>query len=701
MSSLLVKPAQKKKQGKKGSPLARIRNIGIVAHIDSGKTTVTERMLKLSGKIRNLGEVHDGEATMDFMKEEQERGITIGSAATHFVWGDYQVNLIDTPGHVDFTAEVERSLRVLDGAVLAIDSVAGAQAQSETVNRQMNKYAVPRLAFVNKIDRVGADFGRAVESLRSRLHLDAHPIQMPVGEGDECCGLIDLGEMVQVNFPDRTDDPGECTSGPVDPELVDAANAARGELLEALSMHSDELMEMLLEDAEVSRDTIVETMRKAVIHDEFVPVLLGSALRNRGVPLLLDSVVAYLPSPLDNGAAAGTDPRSGEAVSFGPDPDGPLSAMIFKTIHFTTGDLTFLRVYSGTLISGKGFYNPRLGKHERVGRLFLVHAGSREAIEEASAGQIVAAMGIKQGATGDALCTKEAPILFEDASYANPVISMAIEPRTSADRDRLGEALGVVSREDPTFHIHTDEETGQTIISGMGELHLEVIVHRLRDEFRLQVLTGKPRVSYRQTLRGPAEFETRHIKQTGGSGQYAVAKIQFEPVDGDEIEVEDTIKGGKITKEFLSAIEKGIRDFAESGGQRGARIQGFRATIVDGQMHDVDSSQIAFYACGVQAARTAEERCGLVLLEPIMRVVVTTPEEYLGAVIGDLNSRSGVVSSIEDEGLDKQVTAFVPLRLLPAYATTLRSVTSGRGNYSMEPEGYQPVPADVVRSLEL
>ena len=697
MSSALVKSP---KQGKKPSPISLIRNIGIVAHIDSGKTTITERMLKLSGKIRNLGEVHDGEATMDFMKEEQERGITIGSAATHFIWGKHQINLIDTPGHVDFTAEVERSLRVLDGAVLAIDSVAGAQAQSETVNRQMNKYEVPRLAFVNKMDRVGASFTRAVDSLRNRLHLDAVPIQLPVGEGDEFRGLIDLVEMVQVNFPDRTDDPSDFTSGPIEDDFVEAAQTARSEMLEALSMHSDELMELLLEDGDVPQEMVVTTLREAVIHKKFVPCLLGSALRNRGVPLLLDSVVHYLPNPTDNGAAIGHDPRTGDEVRYEPDPSLPLTAMIFKTIHFSTGDLTFLRVYSGTLESGTAYYNSRMGKHERVGRLFLVHAGSRESIEKAEAGQIVAAMGLKQGATGDALCTKEHQIAFGATTFANPVISMAIEPKSSGDRDRLGEALGIVSREDPTFHVHTDPETGQTIISGMGELHLEVVIHRLSDEWRLSVLTGKPRVSYRQTLKKAAKFEIRHIKQTGGSGQYAVAQFEFEPIEGEDVEFEDVIKGGKITKEFLKSIEKGVRDHAESGGQRGAKIQGFKATVTDGQMHDVDSSQMAFYACGVQAMRAAEEKCALQMLEPIMRVVVTTPEEYLGSVIGDLNSRQGVVDSIEDEGLDKQVTARVPLRTLPAYATTLRSVTSGRGNYSMEPEGYQPVSPDLVKELE-
>jgi elongation factor G len=697
MSGALLERTQSKG---KPSPLVRTRNIGIVAHIDSGKTTITERMLKLAGKIRQLGEVHDGEATMDFMKEEQERGITIGSAATHFLWGESSINLIDTPGHVDFTAEVERSLRVLDGAILAIDSVAGAQAQSETVNRQMNKYDVPRLAFINKMDRVGADYFRAVESLQKRLRLNAVPIQIPVGEGQDFRGLIDLVDMVQVNFPERTDDPSDFTSGPIEDEFIDAANDARAKMLEALSMHSDELMEVLLEDGEPTHDQIVSILRQATIRESFVPVMLGSALRNRGVPALLNAVVAYLPSPIEKGAAQGVDPRTDEPIAFEPDPSAELGAMVFKTVHFSTGDLTFVRIYSGTLESGKGVYNPRIGRHERIGRIFLVHASSREAVETAEAGQIVAVMGIKQSATGDSLCSKQAPIVYGATTFANPVISQAIEPKSSGDRDRLGEVLGIVAREDPTFHVFTDQDTGQTIMSGMGELHLEVVVHRLRDEFRIAVLTGKPRVSYRQTLRKKASFETRHIKQTGGSGQYAVAKFEVEPIEGEEVEVVDTIKGGKITKEYLDAIAKGIREHALTGGRRGAKIQGFRATIVDGKMHDVDSSAIAFYACGVQSGRTAEQLCGTVVLEPIMRVVVTMPEVYLGTVIGDLNSRMGVVEQISDEGMVKKVEARVPLRTLPAYATTLRSITSGRGEYSMEPDGYQPVPVELVEDLE-
>ena len=686
-------------KSKKPSPFERLRNIGIVAHIDSGKTTITERMLKVSGKIRNLGEVHDGEATMDFMKEERERGITIGSAATHFTWRKHDIQLIDTPGHVDFTAEVERALRVLDGAVLAIDSVAGAQAQSETVNRQLNKYTVPRIVFVNKMDRVGADFKRAVESVNKQLGLDVVPIQLPVGQGGEFCGLIDLIEMQQVKFPDKSDDPSEFEVGSIDKELLEKAKEARHHLLEVLSMHSDELMEQLLEEVEPSVELVRLVVRKATIHDGLVPAMLGSALRNRGVPALLDAVVEYLPNPLDKGAVAGTDPKSGEEVAFEPTPEAPLGAVVFKTVHYSTGDMTFVRLYSGTMVSGKGVYNPRLRRHERIGRLFLVHANSREAVEEAKAGQIVACMGLKESATGDTLCQKDRQIAYGETEFAEPVISVAVEPKSTADRDRLGEILACIAREDPTFHVRTDRETGQTLISGMGELHLEVVVHRLRDEFRIDMLTGKPRVAYRQTLRRAATIEHRHVKQTGGSGQFAVAKIEIEPMEGDGYEFVDDITGGKITREFLQAFSDGISGYLESGGKMGAPIQGVRVRCFDGKMHEVDSSQVAFHACGVGAMREAEEKCGTVILEPIMRVVVTAPEDYLGAVLGDLNSRRASVSQIVDEGGDKQVSARVPLAEISKYATTLRSLTSGRGDYSMEPDGYEPVPRHIAENL--
>jgi elongation factor G len=698
MTSLLKESAS---GAKKTSPLARIRNLGIVAHIDSGKTTITERMLKIGGKIRAMGEVHDGEATMDFLKEERERGITIGSASTYFIWQGCNLNLIDTPGHVDFTAEVERSLRVLDGAVLAIDSVAGAQAQSETVNRQLNKYGVPRLVFVNKMDRVGADFARAVDSLSRRLALNVVPIQLPVGQGPDFRAVVDLVAMDQVSFPEKSDDPAAFVTGPIEEAVLEEANTAHYKLLETLAMFSDELMELVLEESEPPPELVVRVLRWATIHGGLVPVLMGSALRNRGVPALLDAAVAYLPSPLDKGRTAGIDPRSGAERSFEPSPDEPFSAVVFKTVHFATGDLTFLRLYSGRLENGQAAYNPRLGKHERVGRLFLVHANSREPVEEAHAGQIVACMGLKSSATGDTLCTKGDAIAYGSTTFASPVISMAIEPVKGQDRDRLGEVLGIITREDPTFQVHIDEETGQTLISGMGELHLEVIAHRLRDDFGLVVETGKPRVSYRQTIVRKATVDSRHIKQTGGSGQYAVARVEFEPIEGDQVEFTDTIKGGRISAEFLRAMEKAVHDHCLSGGRRGVRLQGLRATVVDGKMHDVDSSQIAFYACGALAVRLAEEACGLKLLEPIMRVVVTVPEDYLGSVIGDLNARSGVILDIGNEGLDKQVSARVPLRTLPAYATTLRSVTSGRGSYVMEPDGYQPVPLQVVETLEL
>jgi len=684
---------------RKLSALERMRNIGIVAHIDSGKTTITERMLKISGRIRTLGEVHDGEATMDFMKEERERGITIGSAATHFVWDQFQIQLIDTPGHVDFTAEVERSLRVLDGAVLAIDSVAGAQAQSETVNRQLNKYNIARLAFINKMDRTGANFEQAVASLQSRLGLNAVAIQIPVGAGGEFRGIIDLVEMNQINFPEETDDPSAFEVGEIEPEKLATAKEKRHELLEALSMHSDALMEVLLEEAEPPLELVREVLRSATAQESFVPCMLGSALRNRGVPALLSAITEYLPSPLERGAVAGRNPRTNEELAFPPEESEALGAIVFKTVHYSTGDLTFVRIYSGKFTVGQALFNPRLKKHERVGRLFLMHASSKESVETAGAGQIVACMGLKESATGDTLCTKEAPIIYGATTFARPVISMAVEPASSGDRDKLGEILGIISREDPTFHTYTDRETGETIIAGMGELHLEVVSHRIRDEFKINVVTGNPRVSYRQTFSKPASFEARHVKQTGGSGQFAVANVTIEPTDDEEIEFVDKITQGKITKEFLTAFEKGIREYFVGGGKNGAQIVGVRATVTDGKMHDVDSSQIAFYACGVLAARMAEEQCKTKLLEPVMRVEITAPEEYLGSVLGDLNSRRGIVGEMEETSSGKRVQGRVPLAELSAYSTTLRSITSGRGDYSMEPDGYQPVPASVVEKL--
>ena len=692
--------AKNKSQTKNSNGIELIRNIGIAAHIDSGKTTITERMLKLSGRIREIGEVHDGEAAMDFMKEEQERGITIGSAATHFKWEGHNVHLIDTPGHVDFTAEVERSLRVLDGAVLAIDSVAGAQAQSETVNRQMNKYSVPRIAFVNKMDRVGADFGKAIQSIRKRLGLNSVAIQVPVGEGQDFHGCIDLVEMTQINFPPGCDDPADFKVTPIEPAWIERAKQDRHALLEALSMFSDKLMEILLEEQDPPLELVKKVLREATCQHGFVPGMCGAALRNIGIPPLLSAVVDYLPSPTDKGAVQGHNPQTNEPLAFDPVPDAPLGAIVFKTVHFPTGDLTFVRIYSGTLNAGDQLYNPRVGKAERIGRIFMVHAASREPIEKGSAGMIIAAMGLKQSATGDTLCHKQTAIAYGATTFAKPVISMAVEPKSSGDRDKLGEVLGIICREDPTFRASTDPETSETIISGMGELHLEVVAHRIRDEFNIHVVTGKPRVAYRQTLSKSAKIEARHIKQTGGSGQYAVAVLEFEPIGGDDIEYVDKITQGRITKEFINALEKGIRDHFIGGGRRGAQIQGVRVTVLDGKMHDVDSSANAFYACGGLAARMAEEQCKAILLEPIMRVEVTVPDDYLGGVLGDINSRRGLVIDVGNEGMDKVIISRVPLAELAAYSTTLRSITSGRGNYSMEPEGYQIVPQGVLEKIE-
>jgi elongation factor G len=666
-----------------------VTNDYIVTH----NTTTTERILKLSGRIRTMGEVHDGAAEMDFDPQERARGITIGSAVTHFNWNDHSINLIDTPGHVDFTAEVERSLRVLDGAVLVIDSVAGAQAQSETVTRQMNKYNVSRIVFINKMDRVGADFHKAVLSVRARLYLNAHAIQIPLAEGKDFCGKIDLVCLKQINYPEMSDDPADCEVTEIEDKYLERVLVARQALLEALANYSDELLEILLEEQEPPVGLVKEVMRKATCSGEFVPVLLGSSLRNRGVPSLLDAVVDYLPSPVDKGAVVGHHPQDEtDKKSFLPVPEAPLGALVFKTVHFSTGDLTFVRVYSGTFKPGDQLYNPRLGKTERVGRLFLVHADSKEVTSQAEAGQIVAVQGLKLCATGDTLCKKIEQIVYGATTFAAPVISQSIETKSSGDRDRLIMVLGLIAREDPTFHTFIDKDTGELIISGMGELHLEVIVKRIETEFKVLTNTGKPRVAYKKTFDKAATIECRFKKQTGGKGMFAVAKIIFDPIKGDDFEYEDVTKGGKIPKEYSKALMEGIRDALLSGGSDGIPIQGVRATVIDGAIHDVDSSQMAFNICGHMSVDLAIKACSVILLEPIMAVEITVPEDYLGAVIGDINSRRGMTDGIEDEHTNKLVKAKIPLAELSAYSTTLRSITSGRGDYVAEPYGYQRAP---------
>ncbi|MGQ9589863.1 MAG: elongation factor G [Planctomycetota bacterium] len=676
-----------------------IRNLGIVAHIDAGKTTISERILRVTGRIWKIGEVHDGQATLDFLKEERERGITIAAASTYFRWAGCHVNLIDTPGHVDFTAEVERSLRVLDGAILAIDAVAGVQAQTETVNRQMDKYDVARIVFVNKMDRPGADFAKAVRSARARLGLNAAAIQLPVGEGPAFRGLVDLVRLRQYEFPEGGDDPSEYEETEIDPELAGEAERARGHLVEALALSSEDIFEEVLGGREPEPEVLASALRRAVCRRHVVPCLLGAALRNAGIPQLLDAAVAYLPSPLEKGAIPGVVPGTGEPVAFEPSPEAPFGAIVFKTVGSAVGDLTFLRIASGRLCPGTSVYNPRLGRSERVGRLFRVHAAKREPIDEACAGDIVACLGLREAATGDTLSTKERPIAYGATTFARPVISVAIEPASSQDRDRLGQALARLVRDDPTFHVSVDEETGETIASGMGELHLEVLANRIRDEYRIPVLTGAPRIAYRQTLAGPARVEARHVKQTGGAGQFAVAVIEFEPIEGDAVEFVDRVTQGRISRELIVALEKGLRAYFLRGGRKRAQIQGVRATVVDGKMHEVDSNSNAFHACGMLAGQLAEERCGTVLLEPVMRVEVDVPEEHLGAVLGDLASRRAAVEGLEDRPGGKTVFARAPLAELREYATTLRSLTSGRGSASVEPRGYEPAPPGALREL--
>ncbi len=676
-----------------------IRNLGIVAHIDSGKTTISERILRVSGRIHRIGEVHDGEATLDFLEEERERGITIAAAATYFRWAGRHVNLIDTPGHVDFTAEVERSLRVLDGAILAIDSVAGVQAQTETVNRQMDKYGVPRLVFVNKMDRQGSDFARAVRSVRLRLGLNAVAIQLPVGQGPGFRGAIDLVRMRQYTFPEESEDPSLFEEGEIGPDLAVEAESAREQLVEAVAMCSEDVLECVLDGREVPAELLESALRRATCRRQIVPCLCGAALRNIGIPQLLDAAVFYLPSPSDRGPLSGAEPNTGEALAFEPSPEAPLGAVVFKTVHSPVGDLTFLRLFSGRLLPGDSVYNPRLGRTERVGRLFRVHAWKREPIGEAAAGDIVACVGLRESATGDTLCSKERPIAYGKTTFARPVISVAIESTFSQDRERLGRVLARLTRDDPTLQVAVDEETGETILSGMGELHLEVVANRIRDEFRIPVATGAPRVAYRQTLARPARVEARHVKQTGGSGQYAVAVVEFEPIEGDAVEFSDTITQGRISREFLSAFEKGLRAYFVRGGKRRAQIQGVRATVVDGKMHEVDSNANAFYACGFLAAQLAEERCGTVLLEPVMRMEIDVPEEHLGAVLGDLGARRAAIEDVFDRAGGKTILARGPLAELRDYATQLRSLTGGRGSAAMEASGYEPVPPGALEAI--
>ena len=690
--------APKKNKKGKASRLSLLRNIGIIAHIDAGKTTVTERILFYTGRSRTIGEVHDGAATMDHLEEERERGITITSAATTCEWGDYTINIIDTPGHVDFTAEVERSLRVLDGAVGVFDGVAGVEAQSETVWRQANKYSVPRIALVNKLDRTGANYDYCIESMATRLGVHPVPIMLPIGAEADYIGNVHLLEMTAQFFGDGEDDTA-FTEGEIPADMLDAAKAARHELVEAACMIDDDLLERFLEDEDaITIDEIKAALRKGTMQHKLLLVVAGAALRNKGVQSTLDAICDYLPSPLDLPPVTGTDDH-GEETSRSCNTDEPFAALAFKTVHDPNGDLTFMRVYSGTAEAGALLINARSGKKERLGRLYRMHAASREAIAEARAGDIVAVVGLKDTHTGDTITDGNKRIALESLDFPDTVISMSIEPASKGDRDKLSQTLAVLAKEDPTFKCWTDEETNETIIAGMGELHLEVLRHRITREFKVQAICGKPRVAYRQTLDKERRVEAKHVKQTGGSGQFAVARLDFRPLeDTQDVEFVDDVKGGSVPREYIPSVEKGIREICAKGGQYPFPFVGFEARLYDGKSHDVDSSDMAFQSAGRLAFRLASENNSR-FLEPMMKFEVLVPDDYLGDVIGDLNSRRASISEISERLNLKVVTGTVPIAEMFNYSSKLRGMTTGRGTYSMEPQGYAPVPASVKETI--
>jgi elongation factor G len=681
--------------------LDRVRNIGIMAHIDAGKTTTTERILYYTGRTHKMGEVHEGAAVMDWMAQEQERGITITSAATTAFWRDFRINIIDTPGHVDFTVEVERSLRVLDGAIAVFDSVAGVEPQSETVWRQADGYGVPRIAFINKMDRVGADFFAAVQSMVDRLGAKPVPIQLPIGTEEHFRGVVDTVEMQGVVWDDALGMEPKTIEIPT--ELQEQAEAYHHQLIDAVAEHDEELLETYLTDeGSVTPEMIRRALRKATLAIAVTPVLLGSAFKNKGVQPLLDAVVDYLPSPLDVPPIHGVDPRTEHELSRRPAEDEPFSALAFKVMSDPyVGKLTYFRVYSGKVAAGDRVLNVTTGKTERIGRLLQMHANHREEREEIGAGEIVAAVGLKATTTGDTLATETAPIRLESMTFPDPVISVAIEPKTKADQDKLAQALGRLSEEDPTFRVRSDEETGQTIIAGMGELHLEIIVDRLMREFNVNANVGRPQVAYRETVGKRVEkVEGRFVRQTGGRGQYGHAVINMEPSGpGEGYEFIDKIVGGKIPREYISSVDLGIQEAMESGVLAGFPVVDIRIELVDGSYHDVDSSEMAFKIAGSMAFKNAAQRAKPKILEPMMAVEVVTPEEYLGDVMGDLNSRRGRVEGLEPRGNAQAIRARVPLATMFGYATDLRSTTQGRATFTMQFDRYEEAPQTIAGEI--
>ncbi|MFD1708459.1 elongation factor G [Siminovitchia sediminis] len=678
--------------------LEKTRNIGIMAHIDAGKTTTTERILFYTGRIHKVGETHEGASQMDWMEQEQERGITITSAATTAQWKGYRVNIIDTPGHVDFTVEVERSLRVLDGAVTVLDAQSGVEPQTETVWRQATTYGVPRIVFVNKMDKVGADFLYSVKTLHDRLQANAHPIQLPIGAEDEFKGFVDLVDMKAWIYEDGALDANEAE---IPADLQDQAEELRASLIEAVADFDEELMMKYLEGEEISSEELKAAIRAATLKVEFYPVLCGTAFKNKGVQPVLDAVVDYLPAPIDIESIKGTVPGTGEEVERHADDNEPFSALAFKVMTDPyVGRLTFFRVYSGTLDSGSYVQNSTKGKRERIGRILQMHANHREEITTAYSGDIAAAVGLKDTGTGDTLCDEKNLVILESMEFPEPVISVAIEPKSKADQDKMGAALAKLQEEDPTFRAETNVETGQVVIAGMGELHLDIIVDRLKREFKVEANVGAPQVSYRETFRTSAQVEGKFVRQSGGRGQFGHVWIEFSPnEEGKGFEFENAIVGGVVPREYIPAVQAGLEDAMENGVIAGYPLIDVKAKLYDGSYHDVDSSEMAFKIAASLALRNAAKKCDPVLLEPVMKVEVVVPEEYLGDTMGDITSRRGRVEGMEARGNAQVVKAFVPLSEMFGYATSLRSNTQGRGTYTMHFDHYEEVPKSIAEEI--
>lgn len=680
-------------------PLEKTRNIGIMAHIDAGKTTTTERILFYTGRVHKIGEVHDGAATMDWMVQEQERGITITSAATTCQWLNHRINIIDTPGHVDFTVEVERSLRVLDGSVAVFCAKGGVEPQSETVWRQADKYGVPRMAYVNKMDTIGADFYRVVDMMKTRLGANPVPIQLPIGAEDTFKGVVDLVEMKAIVYTDDLGKVSEATEIPED--MHDVVEEYRQKLLDAVAESDDALMEKYLEGEELTLEEIQQGIRKATIACKMTPMLCGSSYKNKGVQPLLDAVVAYMPAPTDIAAIRGVNPDTGEDDERAADDSLPFSALAFKIMADPyVGKLAFFRVYSGNLGSGSYVFNSTKGKKERIGRILQMHANHREEIDTVYTGDIAAAVGLKDTTTGDTLCDEKKPIILESMVFPDPVIHIAVEPKTKADQDKMGAALARLAEEDPTFRMRTDHETGQTIISGMGELHLEIIVDRMLREFKVECNVGKPQVAYRETIKKQVKAEGKFVRQSGGRGQYGHCWLELIPQEpGTGFSFESKVVGGAIPKEYISPIEAGVKEAMESGVLAGYQMVDIKVVVYDGSYHDVDSSEMAFKIAGSMGFKAGAAKASPVILEPYMKVEVIVPEEYMGDVIGDLNSRRGRIEGMEARAGSQSIKSFVPLAEMFGYATDLRSKTQGRGNYSMEFDHYEEVPKNIAETI--